>query len=285
MVTRETPRRGPWTSTIFAALAEIFGTDQVRQVHQLDSADGRGGRADFSALGEFQRPRSGRRVRGDRWWRAASVQGGQTTVSGRGVPDRETDNVEGAGASSPVTSGMTPSPPACSVSRPSWSGCSPQWPSSAGMDAGRRTATISLGFWRLLLCILVVALLEAAPSATYAGSMLQVLAIASGLMVRMMFLLGSILAALSITAIFVARRVEGVTSRLHSGRHRRPSPFSRLSSSSRPTGPGARPPSTLMFDVVLGCFVAVMLPAGDRRHSRYRVRRRRPPAPDTRGSR
>lgn len=71
-------------------------------------------------------------------------------------------------------------------------------------------ATVGLGL--AVLCVLVIGLLKR-PFGYVAGSVLQVLAIASGLMVPMMFLLGSIFAALWITAIFVARRVEGVTSR------------------------------------------------------------------------
>ncbi|WP_030924813.1 DUF4233 domain-containing protein [Streptosporangium amethystogenes] len=71
-------------------------------------------------------------------------------------------------------------------------------------------ATVGLGL--ALLCVLVIGLLKR-PFAYVAGSLIQVLAIASGFMVPTMFLLGVIFAALWITAIFVARRVEGVTSR------------------------------------------------------------------------
>ena len=71
-------------------------------------------------------------------------------------------------------------------------------------------ATVGLGL--ALLCVVVIGLLKR-PFAYVAGSLIQVLAIASGLMVPTMFLLGAIFAALWITAIFVARRVEGVTSR------------------------------------------------------------------------
>jgi hypothetical protein len=51
------------------------------------------------------------------------------------------------------------------------------------------------------------------PFAYIVGSVIQVLAIAAGFLVPTMFVLGAIFAALWITAIFVARRVEGVTSR------------------------------------------------------------------------
>jgi hypothetical protein len=49
------------------------------------------------------------------------------------------------------------------------------------------------------------------PFAYVAGSVVQLLAIATGFLVPIMFFLGVIFAALWITAIFVARRVEGVT--------------------------------------------------------------------------
>lgn len=71
---------------------------------------------------------------------------------------------------------------------------------------------VTVGLGLAALCVLVIGLLKR-PFGYVAGSALQVLAIASGFMVPMMFLLGAIFAALWITAIFVARRVEGVTSR------------------------------------------------------------------------
>lgn len=71
-------------------------------------------------------------------------------------------------------------------------------------------AAVGLGL--ALLCVVVIGLLKR-PFAYVAGSVIQVLAIASGLMVPTMYFLGAIFAALWITAIFVARRVEGVTSR------------------------------------------------------------------------
>jgi len=63
-----------------------------------------------------------------------------------------------------------------------------------------------------VLCVVVAGLLKR-PFAYVAGSVVQVLAICLGVLVPMMYFLGSIFAVLWITAIFVARRVEGVTSR------------------------------------------------------------------------
>ncbi|WP_424529777.1 DUF4233 domain-containing protein [Sphaerisporangium viridialbum] len=61
-----------------------------------------------------------------------------------------------------------------------------------------------------LACVVVAGMLKR-PSAYIAGSVVQVLAIATGFLVPMMFFLGVVFAALWVTAIFVARRVEGVT--------------------------------------------------------------------------
>ncbi|MFI6291623.1 DUF4233 domain-containing protein [Nonomuraea sp. NPDC050790] len=63
-----------------------------------------------------------------------------------------------------------------------------------------------------VLCIVAIGLLKR-PVGYVVGTLVQVLAIATGFLVSMMFFLGAIFAALWITAIFVARRVEGVTSR------------------------------------------------------------------------
>ncbi len=63
-----------------------------------------------------------------------------------------------------------------------------------------------------VLCVLVAGMLKR-PFAYIAGSVIQVLAIATGFLVPAMFFLGVIFAALWITAIFVARRVEGTTKR------------------------------------------------------------------------
>ncbi|MFI9554891.1 DUF4233 domain-containing protein [Nonomuraea endophytica] len=68
------------------------------------------------------------------------------------------------------------------------------------------------GLGLAVLCIVTIGLLKR-PVGYVVGSLVQVLAIATGFLVSMMFFLGVIFAALWITAIFVARRVEGVTSR------------------------------------------------------------------------
>ncbi|MBG0830378.1 DUF4233 domain-containing protein [Planomonospora sp. ID67723] len=71
---------------------------------------------------------------------------------------------------------------------------------------------VAVGVGLAVLCVLVAGLLKH-PFAYVAGSIVQVLAIAAGLLVPTMYFLGAIFLALWITAIFVARRVEGVTSR------------------------------------------------------------------------
>ncbi|MFI6321645.1 DUF4233 domain-containing protein [Nonomuraea sp. NPDC050556] len=71
---------------------------------------------------------------------------------------------------------------------------------------------ITVGLGLAVLCVIVAGLLKR-PFAYVAGSVLQVAAICTGFVVPTMFFLGAIFAALWITAIFVARRVEGVTSR------------------------------------------------------------------------
>ncbi|MFI6385776.1 DUF4233 domain-containing protein [Nonomuraea sp. NPDC050547] len=68
------------------------------------------------------------------------------------------------------------------------------------------------GLGLAVLCVVAIGLLKR-PVGYVVGSLVQVLAIATGFLVSMMFFLGAIFAALWITAIFVARRVEGVTSR------------------------------------------------------------------------
>ncbi|WP_084963009.1 DUF4233 domain-containing protein [Thermoactinospora rubra] len=71
---------------------------------------------------------------------------------------------------------------------------------------------VAAGVGVAVLCVVVAGLLKR-PWAYVAGSLLQVVAIATGLIVPAMYFLGTIFAALWITAIIVARRVEGVTSR------------------------------------------------------------------------
>jgi hypothetical protein len=69
---------------------------------------------------------------------------------------------------------------------------------------------VTVGIGLALVCVVVTGVLKR-PFAYIAGSVVQVLAIATGFLVPMMFFLGVIFAALWVTAIFVARRVEGVT--------------------------------------------------------------------------
>ncbi len=71
-------------------------------------------------------------------------------------------------------------------------------------------AAVGLG---LAVCCVVVAGLLKRPFAYIAGTVLQVLAIATGVLTPIMYVLGVIFAALWVTAIFVAHRVEGMTSR------------------------------------------------------------------------
>ncbi|WP_433242189.1 DUF4233 domain-containing protein [Streptosporangium sp. CA-135522] len=71
---------------------------------------------------------------------------------------------------------------------------------------------VTVGIGLAVLCVLVTGMLKR-PFAYVMGSLIQVLAIVAGFLVPTMFFLGAIFAALWITAIFVARRVEGVTSR------------------------------------------------------------------------
>ncbi|MEV4369676.1 MULTISPECIES: DUF4233 domain-containing protein [unclassified Nonomuraea] len=71
---------------------------------------------------------------------------------------------------------------------------------------------VTVGIGLLVLCVVAAGLLKR-PFGYVMGSVIQVLAIATGFLVPTMFFLGAIFAALWITAIIVARRVEGVTSR------------------------------------------------------------------------
>lgn len=74
------------------------------------------------------------------------------------------------------------------------------------------TLAVTVGVGLAILCVLVAGMLKR-PFAYIAGSVIQVLAIATGFLVPAMFFLGVIFAALWITAIFVAHRVEGATKR------------------------------------------------------------------------
>ena len=71
---------------------------------------------------------------------------------------------------------------------------------------------LTVGLGLAVLCVVVVGMLKR-PAAYIAGTVLEVLTIATGFLVPVMFFLGVIFAALWITAIFVARRVEGTTKR------------------------------------------------------------------------
>ncbi|GAA4568007.1 DUF4233 domain-containing protein [Planotetraspora kaengkrachanensis] len=71
---------------------------------------------------------------------------------------------------------------------------------------------VTVGIGLAVLCVVVAGMLKR-PWAYIAGSVIQVLAIVTGFLVTVMFFLGAIFAALWITAIFVARRVEGTTKR------------------------------------------------------------------------
>jgi hypothetical protein len=71
---------------------------------------------------------------------------------------------------------------------------------------------VTVGIGLAVLCVVAAGLLKH-PVGYILGSVAQVLAICAGFMVTAMFFLGALFTALWITAIFVARRVEGVTSR------------------------------------------------------------------------
>ncbi|MGW0811574.1 DUF4233 domain-containing protein [Nonomuraea sp. NPDC002799] len=71
---------------------------------------------------------------------------------------------------------------------------------------------VTVGIGLAVLCVVAAGLLKK-PFGYVLGSAVQVLAIGSGFLVTWMFFLGALFAALWITAIIVARRVEGATSR------------------------------------------------------------------------
>ncbi|MFC4111890.1 DUF4233 domain-containing protein [Nonomuraea zeae] len=71
---------------------------------------------------------------------------------------------------------------------------------------------VTVGIGLAVLCVVAAGLLKR-PFGYLLGSVVQVLAICTGFVVSAMFFLGVIFAALWITAIIVARRVEGATSR------------------------------------------------------------------------
>ncbi|GIH70220.1 DUF4233 domain-containing protein [Sphaerimonospora thailandensis] len=71
---------------------------------------------------------------------------------------------------------------------------------------------VTVGIGLAVLCVVVTGMLKRS-FAYIAGTVLQILAIATGFLVPVMFFLGVIFALLWITAIFVAHRVEGATKR------------------------------------------------------------------------
>ncbi|RVX43575.1 uncharacterized protein DUF4233 [Nonomuraea polychroma] len=71
---------------------------------------------------------------------------------------------------------------------------------------------VTVGIGLAVLCVVAAGLLKR-PFGYVLGSLVQVLAICTGFLVTAMFFLGTIFAALWITAIIVARRVEGATTR------------------------------------------------------------------------
>lgn len=81
---------------------------------------------------------------------------------------------------------------------------------SVGGVAPGLAVTVGIGLG--VLCVVVAGLLKR-PFGYVAGSVVQVLAICTGFVVPTMFFLGAVFAALWITAIIVAHRVEGATSR------------------------------------------------------------------------
>ncbi|MEV4088416.1 DUF4233 domain-containing protein [Nonomuraea fuscirosea] len=81
--------------------------------------------------------------------------------------------------------------------------------SVGGVEPG---LAVAVGIGLLVLCVVAVGMLKR-PVGYVVGSVVQVLAIATGFLVPTMFFLGVIFAALWITAIIVARRVEGATTR------------------------------------------------------------------------
>lgn len=71
---------------------------------------------------------------------------------------------------------------------------------------------VTVGLGLAVCCVVLIGFLRR-PAAYTLGTAVQLLAIATGFLVSAMFFLGVLFAALWFTAIFVAHRVEGVTSR------------------------------------------------------------------------
>ncbi|TMR88599.1 DUF4233 domain-containing protein [Nonomuraea basaltis] len=85
-------------------------------------------------------------------------------------------------------------------------------PVAIGVGGVSPALAVTAGIGLAVLCVVVAGLLKR-PFGYIAGSVVQVLAICTGFLVPAMFFLGAIFTALWITAIIVARRVEGATSR------------------------------------------------------------------------
>ncbi|GAA1692661.1 DUF4233 domain-containing protein [Nonomuraea maheshkhaliensis] len=85
-------------------------------------------------------------------------------------------------------------------------------PVAIGVGGIEPGPAVAVGIGLLVLCVVAAGMLKR-PVGYVVGSVVQVLAIATGFLVPTMFFLGVIFAALWITAIIVARRVEGATTR------------------------------------------------------------------------
>ncbi|TDC99369.1 DUF4233 domain-containing protein [Nonomuraea deserti] len=85
-------------------------------------------------------------------------------------------------------------------------------PVAIGVGGVEPWLAVTVGIGLAVLCVVASGLLKK-PFGYVLGSVVQVLAICTGFLVPAMFFLGAIFAALWITAIIVARRVEGATTR------------------------------------------------------------------------
>ncbi|TYB47131.1 DUF4233 domain-containing protein [Nonomuraea sp. PA05] len=85
-------------------------------------------------------------------------------------------------------------------------------PVAIGVGEVEPAVAVTVGIGLAVLCVIAAGLLKR-PFGYVLGSVVQVLAICTGFLVTAMFFLGVLFTALWITAIIVARRVEGATSR------------------------------------------------------------------------
>ncbi|WP_283138292.1 DUF4233 domain-containing protein [Rhizohabitans arisaemae] len=85
-------------------------------------------------------------------------------------------------------------------------------PVAIGVGKVEPAVAVGVGLGLAVVCALLAGLLRY-PWAYVAGSVAQVAAIATGLLVPAMYFLGALFAVLWVAAIFIARRVEGVTPR------------------------------------------------------------------------